>query len=261
MIPSFLIAGGQRCGTTSLHRALIAHPLVAGPVFHKGINYFDLNYERGMRWYRGHFPTQSSAIRRAALAGGSGEPVAMESSGYYLYHPLAMARIARDLPGVKIIVMMRDPVERAYSAYKHEVARGFESESFERALELESSRLKGEVERLRTEPGYESYSHRHHAYLERGYYVEQLHTISALIGRERMYAVESEEFFAAPEETYAKILEFLELPVVLPPEFERHNARPGSDLDPALRRRMEQHFAPFDEKLAMLLGRTPAWRR
>src|SRR5690606_38700453 len=49
MLPSFLIVGGQRCGTTSLHRALIAHPLVNGPVFHKGINYFDINYHRGPR--------------------------------------------------------------------------------------------------------------------------------------------------------------------------------------------------------------------
>lgn len=261
LLPSFLIAGGQRCGTTSLHRALIAHPLVAGPVFHKGINFFDLNYHRGMPWYRGHFPLRVAAGRRASAAGLSAAPQTMESSGYYLYHPLAMARIARDLPEVKIIVMLRDPVERAFSAFKHEVARGFEKETFERALDLEETRLAGEAERLRTEPRYESHSHRHHAYIERGYYAEQLHTITTLLGAERLHVVEAEGFFAAPEPAYGRVLDFLGLPSWLPPAFDRHNARPGSDLDPELRRRLERHFEPHDEKLAMFLGREPTWRR
>lgn len=261
MLPAVLLAGGQRCGTTSLHKALIAHPVISGPVLHKGVNYFDVNYHRGMRWYRGHFPLLVNADRRAAAAGFAVPPVAMESSGYYLYHPLAMARIARDLPGVKVVVMVRDPVERAYSAYKHEVARGFETESFERALDLEAERLAGEVERLRTEPRYESYAHRHHAYVERGHYVDQLQTVRALLGRDRLYVLESEDFFAAPARAYAEVLEFLGLPQWRPETFERHNARPGSDLDPRLRRRLEQHYEPYDERLAELLGHPPAWRR
>ena len=54
--PGFIMIGAQRCGTTSLFRALMAHPQVVRPAFHKGINFFDLNYYRGLTWYRGHFP-------------------------------------------------------------------------------------------------------------------------------------------------------------------------------------------------------------
>ena len=70
-------------------------------------------------------------------------PITGESSPYYLFHPLAAERIARDLPDVRLVVLLRDPVERAYSAYTHERARGFETETFARALELEPERLAG----------------------------------------------------------------------------------------------------------------------
>lgn len=122
-LPDFVVVGAQRCGTTSLFRALIAHPQIARPTFHKGINYFDLNYTRGLDWYRGHFP-----IDRRHQPGEDGSLVYFEASGYYVYHPFAMERMARDLPGVRVVVMLRDPVERAYSAYEHERARGFVGE-------------------------------------------------------------------------------------------------------------------------------------
>ena len=91
-----------------------------------------------------------------------------------MYHPLAAGRIGRDLPGVKVLVLLRDPVERAYSAYKHEFARGFETETFERALELEDARVQPELERMIADPTYQSDSYRHHSYRRRGQYAEQL---------------------------------------------------------------------------------------
>ncbi|NYH88735.1 hypothetical protein F4554_001373 [Actinopolymorpha rutila] len=270
LLPSFLVVGGQRCGTTALHRALIAHPVVAGPVLHKGVNYFDLGYHRGPEWYRGHFPLRVTARRRAAgahlpvpgSASGAPEPQAMESSGYYLYHPLALPRIRQDLPDVRLIVMLRDPVERAYSAYKHGLARGFETEpTFEGALELEESRLAGEEQRLRTDPSYVSHSHRHHAYLTRGRYVEQLRRLYDVFDPGQVHVVASEDFSTRPEPVFAGILDFLGLPAWRPASFERYNARPGKPLPEPLRRRLDDHFAPYDEELAQLLGHPPVWRR
>ncbi|HEY6738265.1 MAG TPA: sulfotransferase [Actinopolymorphaceae bacterium] len=266
-LPSVLLAGGQRCGSTSLHRALTAHPMVVGARFHKGVNYFDLEYDRGEQWYRGHFPTEAAARRQvardAARAGldPTGAPVVMESSGYYLYHPLALPRIATDLPDVRVIVMLREPVERAHSAYKHAVARGFETESFERALELEPERLAGEEEKLATVPGYRSHAHRHWAYVTRGHYVEQVRRLYATIGPERVYILDAERFFASPEESYAEVLDFLDLPAWFPPAFEQHNARPGAAMSELLRRELTEHFRPYDDELEKLLGRPLAWRR
>src|SRR5690606_15296632 len=125
-LPDVLLAGAQRCGTTTLFRALLQHPRVLGPTLRKGEHYFDTGYGRGLDWYRGRFPTR----RAVRAAGGGTGAVVCESSPYYLFHPLCAERIAADLPGVKVVVMLRDPVERAYSAHAHETARGYETQPF-----------------------------------------------------------------------------------------------------------------------------------
>jgi hypothetical protein len=254
--PAFVVVGAQRCGTTSLFRALAAHPQVARPVFHKGVNYFDLNYHRGERWYRGHFPIAEIARREAV---GYGEPMAFEASGYYMYHPFALERLACDLPNVKIVAMLRDPVERAFSAYKHEYARGFERESFEKALELEDGRLAGEINRMRDNLYYQSYSHRHHSYRHRGHYAEQLERIFRRFPRAHVHVMDSEAYFGQPAREYQRLLEFLALRPFERADFGRHNARPGAAMRSATRHMLEEYYAPHDEQLATLLGRPLHW--
>jgi hypothetical protein len=259
VLPDFLITGGQRCGTTSMYRALSAHPAVLKPVLHKGVHYFDTGYHRGPAWYRAHFPLRGTARRVERRTGI--RPLAFESAPYYLCHPLAPERIAKDLPGVRLIILLRDPVERAYSAHAHELARGFETEaSFERALELEEERLAGEAEKIIADPAYHSHSHQHHAYLDRGHYIDYLERLEKLFGRDRLHVVDSHEFFADPEPVYDGVLSFLGLPNRGYPAFARHNARRRDPLAPALRARLAEHFEPYDARLADWLGHPPSWR-
>jgi hypothetical protein len=259
MLPGFLIVGAQRCGTTSMYRTLSQHPAVLKAVLHKGVHYFDMNYGRSLGWYRAHFPLTATAARAAHGAGAAA--LAFESSPYYMFHPLAAERIAADLPGVKLLVLVRDPVERAYSAHAHELARGFETEPFERALELEAGRLAGEAERIAAEPGYLSESHQHHAYRARGQYIDQLERLERLLGRDRILVIDSGDFFAKPEPVYDGVLDFLGLPRGEYPQFERHNARPRSALSDGMRADLAAHFAPYDERLTAWLGWMPSWRR
>lgn len=257
--PTFLIVGAQRCGTTSLFRALMTHPNVLRPVMHKGVNYFDLNYERDWRWYLGHFPLTATAHRRRAT--GQRSAAVFEASGYYMFHPHAAARIAERLPGVRVVAMVRDPVERAYSAYKHELARGFETESFERALELEGARVDPELARMIADPTYQSESYRHHAYRRRGQYAEQIERFVERLGREQVHVVESERFFTDSAREYLALLAFLRLPPIEPPAYERFNASAGSPMVDAVRDELGEHFRPHDAILARLLGRAPVWTR
>jgi hypothetical protein len=254
--PSFIVIGVQRCGTTSLFRTLLAHPQLVSSKYRKGINYFDLNYYRGMRWYRGHFPVATIARRRTS---DCGEPVAFEASGYYIYHPFALERLARDLPGVKLAVMLRDPVERAYSAYKHEYARGYEQECFEKALELEDRRLAGEIERMRSDITYESLSHRHHSYRHRGHYAEQLERAFELVPRERVHVIDCEAYFDEPAQEYSRLLEFLGLQPFQPAQFARFNPRPGSPMLSQTQKFLREYYVPHDERLVKLLGRPLRW--
>jgi len=260
MLPSFLICGGQRCGTTSLYRALASHPAILKAVLHKGVHYFDTNYHRGPAWYRAHFPLRRHGERVFDLHGVPGQT--FESSPYYLYHPHAATRFARDLPGVRVIVLVRDPVERAYSQHAHEVARGFEMEAdFARALALEPSRLRGQHERLLADPHAYSFSHQHHAYTARGEYSTYLTHLAHQVGRDRMLVVEAEEFFVDPKPIYDRVLDFLGVPHLGYPEFEKHNARPrAAEMPQEERARLTEHFATFDAELAGWLGRTPTWR-
>jgi hypothetical protein len=257
MQPGFIMVGAQRCGTTTLFRALMAHPQIVRPAFHKGINFFDLNYYRGMTWYRGHFPVARIAQAATAHHGG---PVSFEASGYYMYHPFALERAARDLPRVKLVVMLRDPVERAFSAYKHEYARGYEWESFEKALELEDERLIGEIDRMHADMTYESFPHRHHSYTRRGHYADQLERIFELFPQEQVHVMDSEMFFDKPAQEYQRLQEFLGLQPYEAGHFGQHNARPGAPMDPGTRRVLEEHFAPHNERLAKLLGWPAQWQ-
>jgi hypothetical protein len=259
MLPAFLIVGAQRCGTTSMYRTLSQHPAVLKAVRHKGVHYFDMNYGRSLGWYQAHFPLTARARRTEKTVGVT--PLTFESSPYYMFHPLAATRIARDLPGVKLVVLVRDPVERAYSGHAHELARGFENEPFERALELEADRIRGEAERIMTEPDYLSHSHQHHAYRTRGQYADQLEALEQQFGADRLHVVDSGDFFTTPEAVYDGVLDFLRLPRHRYPVFERHNARPRAAMPETLRAKLDDHFLPFDERLARWLGDVPSWRR
>jgi hypothetical protein len=259
MMPSFLLVGAQRAGTTTLHLALRAHPNVVLHRLHKGVNYFDVNYEHGLEWYRAHFPLAAYARARTALAGHA--PITGESSGYYMFHPLAAERIGKDLPGVKLIAMVRDPVERAYSAHQHESARGFETEPFERALELEESRLAGEVERMRADTAYQSFSHRHHAYVTRGRYAEQLAQLAQHCGHDNLFVLDADAFFLNPLEHYEQVLSFLSLPSHEQPPLRKTNARARAPMPDSLRTRLRQQFEEADLALVSFLGDLPSWRR
>jgi hypothetical protein len=256
-LPDFLLVGAQRCGTTSLFRALLSHPNVHRANLLKGVNYFDVQADRGLAWYRAHFPL--SATNRRHAAPGQDHALVFEASGYYMFHPHASRRIVAQLPDVKIVAMVRDPVERAFSAYKHEFARGFETEPLERALALEDERVEPELARMLQDPGYQSDVYRHQAYRRRGHYAEQLQPFVDALGPQRVHVVQSELFFTEPVQEYSRLLEFLELPVVMPPSFDRYNPRPSAPLDASIAAGLREHFAPHDAALEPFLHGHPSW--
>jgi Sulfotransferase domain len=259
MLPGFIIVGAERCGTTSMFGVLRQHPAVFnGTLPRKEVHYFDNRYGRGIGWYQCHFPV---TVRARLAARGAGNPVAFEATANYMFHPLAPERINRDLPGVRLIVMVRDPVERAYSAHAHQVGFGYETEPFERALELEDSRVDGEAERIAADPGYESFSFDHYTYRARGHYADQLDHLEGIVGRDRILVVDSGDFFAEPGPCYDQVLGFLGLSHRGRPAFRPQNARPRAPMPGTVRAALDEHFRPHDERLVAWLGREPSWRR
>jgi Sulfotransferase domain len=258
LLPDYLIIGAQRAGTTSLHRYLVQHPGVRTMLRTKGVHFFDTAYGRGMSWYASRFPTRLAAwwvARRHGVELRTGE-----ASPYYLFHPQVPARVAEHLPRVKLIALLRDPVVRAYSHYQHEVARGFEPLSFEEAIEAEPDRLAGETERMLAEPRYHSFAHQHHSYLARGRYLEQLERWRARFDDRQLLVLSSERFFAEPDHTFGRVLEFLELPAFTPPGgYEKHNGYDYRRMGEAVHRRLVEHYREPNRRLYESLGDDFGW--
>jgi hypothetical protein len=258
-LPDFLIVGAQRSGTTSLYRYLLEHPQVMPAIPSKGVHYFDKHPGRSLRWYRAHFPTESARTERERRFGAP--VVTGEGSPYYLFHPHGPARAAAAVPEARVIAMLRDPVERAYSHYRQEYARGFEdADTFERALELEPGRLAGERERMLADQAYDSRALQHHAYVARGEYVGQLMAWRERFPAERTLVLSYERFFADPAAGYAEVLRFLGLPDPADsPKFKAYNARPSAGMEEATRARLEAHFAEPNRRLEEFLGMGMGW--
>jgi Sulfotransferase domain len=259
LLPDYLIIGAQRAGTTSLFKYLVRHPAVGRPFLGKGAHFFDTNYSEDLDRYRAYFPTRAykwyvKAFRRMNFVTGEGSP-------YYLAHPHAPYRIAQALPDVKLIALLRDPVERAYSHYQHEVARGFEDLTFEEAIEQEPSRLSGELERMRGDSSYNSFGLQHHTYLARGLYSEQLEVWYRLFPKDQILILSSEDLFGAPDRTYREALAFLGLPALSLDEYEVFNPRTYAAMNPETRRYLVDYFAEPNERLYELVNVDFGWSR
>jgi hypothetical protein len=214
----------------------------------KEVHYFDLSYHRGRDWYRAHF-------RRLR----PGQKLAGETSPYYLYHPLVPRRVAADLPEAKLIAVLRDPVDRAFSHHNHERTLGFEKLSFEAALEREPERLDGERERLVVNPYCTSVAHQHYSYLDRGRYAEQLEAWFAEVDPGRMLVLSAEELFESPATVLARAQEFLKLEPHLPDDLSARNDRAYSPLPGTTRSRLAAGFAAPNEALFRLIDRELGW--
>lgn len=259
--PDFVVIGAKRGGTTSLYRYLLEHPSIQ-PLFPgrrhiKGVHYYDSNYERGLRWYRSHFPLEADG--RHLVRPGCWPAIAGEASPYYLFHPLAAERLARDFPDVRIVVNLRDPVDRAYSHYKEARFHHRETLPFEAALAAENDRLRGEAERIAAEPGYHSTAHEHLSYLAQSRYLDVLPRWFSLFPRDQFHISVSEDFYADPGQVVNEVWRFLGL---APRELQsrtRHNDQPAPDIEPETRERLQKELAEHNQGLEELLGRRLPW--
>lgn len=242
-----MIVGTAKGGTTSLHEYICEHPRVSLPAT-KEIHYFDQSYGRGQGWYRAHFDRP----RRA-------DEISGESTPYYLFHPAVPERVARDLPEVKLIAILRNPIDRAFSHHNHERASGYENLPFEQAIAAEPTRLRGEEERILSDPSYRSFSHQHHSYIARSRYAEQLERWFQHFGREQFLVLGAEDLFEDPAGTVASTQRFLGLELDPPDDLTARNARSYSPIADDVRSRLRATFEPHNRRLYDLVGRDFGW--
>ena len=245
-LPDAVIIGAQKCGTSSLHNYLTQHPGVIAPL-RKEVHYFDVNYPRGERWYRAHF-------------GRTGEPgLNIDSSPYYLFHPLAAQRMHALLPQVKLIVLLRDPVRRAYSQYWQQRDKDREPLGFEDALAAESQRVDEAHRRLASCEIEASREHQIHSYVSRGRYAEQLQRWLALYPREQLLALRFEDLVKDPLVVLNRTLAWLGLPPMREARLEPRNSRNYPPMSEATAGTLRAYFEPENRRLEALLGQPIGW--
>ncbi len=261
MLPQLLVIGTQRGGTSSLYSYLGRHPDVVSSL-RKETLFFSVLNERGIDWYRAHFPLSMRAASHR-LSGRS--LITFEATPDYLLDQRAAGRAADTVPDAKIIALLRNPVDRAYSQYQHNLRLGTEDLSFEDALEAEEERTAGEVEKLQNDAGYQAVSLRRFGYVARGRYAEQLRPWLELYPSSSLEIVRSEDFYADPASTLAALLSFIGLRAWQPAEFRNYSyadpsTRPSDGVLPATRAELWSRFQPLNTDLYDLIGRDMRWR-
>jgi hypothetical protein len=271
VLPTYVIAGTVRSGTTSLHRALRRHPDVFAPGA-KELHFFDRQFDRGVDWYESLFD------------GAQGTGPVGEATPNYLYDERAVARMAQVIPGARLVVLLRDPVERAYSQYWMQRSAHHETLDFADAVATEAERLRS------TEPNARAY----YSYVDRGRYFGQLQWLREYYPAEATLVLLYEDLRDRPEETFQTVCRFIGADPMQGPsglderanqhrtyrsdrlrqvthQVRRHgpvglaaahllakaNSRPTRypEMDARTRARLEQEFAEPNAALANWLGR------
>ncbi|MEM1189495.1 MAG: sulfotransferase domain-containing protein [Pseudomonadota bacterium] len=255
-LPSFIIIGAQKAGTTSLFSHLSQHPELL-PSIKKEIHFFDGGRQpwkegdsKAETWYRAQFPFQWSKKNRKKT---------FEASPFYLFNPNTPGRIHAWMPNVKLIALLRNPSERAVSHYFHESRKGREKLEMQAAFEAEESRIEQAV----ASADFESFPYKKCSYKTRGCYKDQLKRYFDLFGREQVLVLCSEDFFANPAQCLKDVYRFLGISE----DFEIKDLAPANvagnrtDVDQETYRYLDSYFEPHNEALFEFLGVRYPWSR
>jgi len=257
VLPDFLIIGAQKAGTTSLYNYLEKHPYIWS-AYSKEVNFFDLNYTKGINWYKSFFP--SKLLKFLINIFTDRKLITGEGSTYYLLHPHVAKRVYNHLPNVKIIVLLRNPIYRTFSGYHHSVNTGLEYLPFNEAIKREEERISQEFEKIKKNGNYKSKLFPGLAYKTRSIYVNQLRSWFEYFPRNQILIIKSEDFFRDPQATLNRVYQFLDIPKWELKEFKKFMAETGQKkIDEEIKTYLSKYFHPYNKELYDLLKNDLGW--
>lgn len=248
-LPDFLIIGAQRSGTSTLYEYITRHDGV-GRAARKEVHFFDTNYDKGLDWYRAQFPFR-------------GKRITGEASPSYLFLPQIPARVAAIVPAAKLIVVLRNPIDRALSSYHHRARKKTELRPLEVALSLDQCRPWTEVVATLNKPQVSDIER--HAYLARGLYAYQLEAWLNHFPRKQLLVLSAERFFKDTLPAMNRVCEFLGIPGWSGDSGmsrwlqERYSYSRYAEMPDELRRQLAEHFRPHNERLYKIIGEDFGW--
>jgi hypothetical protein len=262
VLPDVLLIGASKCGTSSLAAHLSSHPDCMPPFF-KEVRYFDSSRipVADLDGYRAHFPTVAHRKARELVSGR--RVWTGDFSPTYYDHPHAPRRVFEVLgPHVKLIMMVRNPIDRAFSQYRFQKGIGNEREvHFEKALELEESRVAGEAEKQRADESYFSLPLNKYGYVTRSMYLQYIRNWHQYYDPSQLLIVRFEDFKRTPQLVFDGVCDFIGSPRCRIGN-EIHNvSKVREEMSTGTRARLVDVFRAHNEEMSDYLARDIDWDR
>ncbi|QLH04006.1 sulfotransferase [Nitrosopumilus oxyclinae] len=252
-LPDFLIIGAAKSGTSSLYEYLNQHPSIL-PCVVKEPNYFTAYYNRGLDWYKSCFPFKAKRFfcpEKKFLTG--------EATARYYWYPFAPERVKQLLPNCKIILLLRNPVERSYSHYKMRYKNKIIDQTFEQEILDEPKRIEGEWDKMLNDENYFSFKFNSNGYLTKGLYINYITKWFELFPKKQILVIKAEDFFSNPEKITNETLEFLGLPSIKLKNYEIMRKGLDDKLTSDIRKKLIDYFKPYNQKLYDFLNVDFGW--
>ena len=248
-LPDYLIIGAQKCATTSLFLYLQQHPAVRPPA-RKEIHFFDSNFGKGVDWYRRQFPAPSIESAQRSITG--------EASPSYLLNPHSARRIKQTVPNVKLIVSLRDPVERAFSHYRHMVRSQKESRPFDQAIRAHTA-MSEEWRKVLSDENYPDMTLRDYSYVLRGYYLDQIKRYLNLFDRTDLHVILYDDIVSDTQAVMNNLCDFLGLERFQFDVHKHFNVGINGQIPQSARDALALTYREANTELFKFLGRRAAW--
>ena len=253
-LPNFFVIGGVRCGTTSLYHYLGQHNCIKQAIYDE-LGYFDDNFHLGLNWYRSLFPTK---FIQKKIESKYKKFLTYDVTPFYIYNPLVVDRIFKFSPNAKIIAVLRNPIDRAYSNFNNRIQDEGDTETtFEEIVyseieKIENNENNQENNAFLVDEFYE-------LLLARGFYAKQLEYWFKKFPRNNMLLISSEELAVNTDKTISEVFEFLEVPDQKINDLTKQNKIKYPKMKDSTREILINFFKPHNEKLFEILGSKFDW--
>lgn len=250
-LPQVIIPGVQKGGTTSLFHFLAQHPSFGNQKY-KEIHFFNRSYGRGLNYYKAAFPL---GINKSSI----NKKLFIDASPDYFDNPSVPKKVRKYLPDVKLVFLLRNPIDRAYSHFQMIKSLGYEDSTFEQAIYMEDERLSSIMSKINSDDNYYNIYEAYYNYLSKGYYAIHLNRWLKYFSKSQMLVIESEDFFKNPQYVYKEVTDFLGIESHKLDDVSPKNTRSYSNIDPLLRSKLQKHYKVHNESLYKLLGKDFSW--
>lgn len=243
--PNFIIIGTEKGGTTSLYEYICKHPQVI-PSIEKEIHFFTQNFQKGINWYSAHFP----------YIFNDGNYITGEASPSYLDYVGTAKKVFEFIPEVKLIIILRNPVNRAISRYYHSLRQGLESSSFEEAINPEIQAIQQASDPFLL---IQNHEFRKSRYILYGLYVYLLKSWMTMFPKEQILILKSEDLYNVPVEVMKQVFSFLGLSNYQLADYSKHNTGFYEPINELIKHQLSIFFNPYNQMLEEYLEKKINW--